>query len=285
VGKNLNQLVQFKKICSILCRKEKRKIYRKQNILPIIKCKSCGLEKEHQAKGLCNNCYLKQDYQKNKNKRLKQQKEYRERYPNKIRKQKKEYQRKNKGIIKKYQKKNYQKNRNKILKGVKEYRKNNPNYMKEYRKNNHEKIKVTDKKYRKNNHEKVRYWDRKHSSKRRVIINGFTNNKGITETTQKKVWNETKGHCIHCGKLTNPSLYNSHRYKTNYDHIITVSNLNPKIHLFNPNGIINLVLSCRECNCYKRKAKSIEEWYKELNKPIPYLILDKLEKQKEQTKF
>lgn len=124
---------------------------------------------------------------------------------------------------------------------------------------------------------------RKTSSKKRLIINGFIGTNGITKQTQIHVWNECKGVCVYCKRLTNSDLLATNPLQTTYDHIQEVSHLNPKIHLFDPNSIINLVIACRRCN-NKRHNKPILEWCKEIGF-IPELIKKKLIQQQEQIKL
>ena len=106
----------------------------------------------------------------------------------------------------------------------------------------------------------------------------------VTKEIKKKIWKETNGCCIYCGKQTIPYLPNYNKDKTTYDHIITVTNLNPTIHKFDPNGIVNITLACWDCNCNKRNNKPILEWCKEIGF-VPGIIQNKLIQQKEQIKL
>jgi hypothetical protein len=71
----------------------------------IIICKICGKEKNHQAKGLCRDCYRHEHYKKNKKNVLFQQKKYREANKEDIAKYQKKYVQIHNEKIKKYKKK------------------------------------------------------------------------------------------------------------------------------------------------------------------------------------
>jgi len=148
---------------------------------------------------------------------------------------------------------------------------------------NPEKCKESKSRWAKNNPDKVRQLHRKDESKRRIIIKGFNSTDGITKETQDYVLKRDRGLCVYCGVLTSETN-NGDRLQTNYDHIIPISKLNPQIHLFNPNSIINLIIACKSCNS-QRRNKDISQFCKEKNIPIPNIIMELLKKQKEQTKI
>lgn len=171
-----------------------------------------------------------------------------------------------------------------------EWRKNNPSYIKEWKsKNNYDNIYYKDNKdsidkrhknWEKDNPDKMRLLRRKGESKRRLKLKGFIFAKGITKQTQISVWNECKGCCVYCRRLTNPNSVND-ILQTTYDHIIEVNHLDSKKHLYNPNGKSNMVISCRSCNS-TRRDKPINKWCEEIGF-VPELIKMKLEEQRQQT--
>ena len=105
--------------------------------------------------------------------------------------------------------------------------------------------------------------------------------RGIRIKTFRKIWHRDEGYCIYCEKLTNPNLPNYHPDSTNYDHIIPIIKLNPQIHLFDPNGTLNMVMACHNCNLSKGK-KDVIKWCKEQNIEVPNIVINLLNKQKEQ---
>lgn len=190
--------------------------------------------------------------------------------------------------IKQYHKGYYKKNKEKINSKHKKYRQKvdtivRRKYEREYYWKNKDKIKLRKKKWINKNRDKVRIIKRKTTSKKRLIINGFIGTDGITKQTQIQVWGECNGSCVYCKRLTNPDLPVTNPLQTTYDHIQEVNHLNPYIHLFDPNSIINLVIACRGCNT-RRHNKPILKWCNQIGF-IPELIKQKLVQQKEQIKL
>ena len=197
---------------------------------------------------------------------------------------------KNKGInggaLKEHSREYYKKNKNKINKICRGYYLNNKNKIKQnstrYYEEHKDEVAIRGKRYRENNKDKLRINSRQSNSKRRVRITGFIGNKGITKKTLRKVWDRDGVNCTYCKKFTNPHLPPNHTNLTTYDHIIPIASLNYKVHLFNPNGILNIVLACYSCNSSKNKS-DVLIWCKKSKIEIPKIIIELLNKQKEQT--
>ncbi len=211
----------------------------------------------------------------------------------------KEYRIKNKDNIKEYSKKYYIKNKDKM----KEYRIKNKDKMKEYRLNNRDKFKEYSKKYYAKNRENIRenMRDKFKEYRRQYYINNLVKQKeysrdyktknpdvvkiqkfkkrmklkkitcfDLTKTTLQKIRLRDNKTCVYCGNEGN-----------SYDHIIPISH---KGEFPSSNSIINLVMSCMDCN-QNKSSKNVFKWCYENNKEVPKIIIELLHKQISQRFF
>ena len=211
----------------------------------------------------------------------------------------KEYYKRKRDVFKINNQSYHQKNRDKInLRHRKYYMENKDKikkYQKEYNRENHNIVKMKKKIARLKNRERdlkiKQIYQRtergkevatKARTKRQLKSRGFVFNDGITEETQKRAIRETEGKCVYCGVVT--VVYTDRKAppdRRTFEHIIPKSKCVPDIHKFNPNGIENITVSCNVCNI-RKKDKTVEEYFKEIDKDIPELIKDKLSLMKRQ---
>ncbi len=93
----------------------------------------------------------------------------------------------------------------------------------------------------------------------------------LTKNDITKIYQRDKNKCVYCG--------DSDKTKGNIhlDHIVPVSKGGDW-------SVINMVVSCRSCNV-RKKDNDVLKWLKEERMFIPHIILNLLEKQKEQEKL
>ena len=108
--------------------------------------------------------------------------------------------------------------------------------------------------------------EREAISRRRLKLKGFINPIEITTKTQTRIIERDKL-CVYCR--------NNERLEI--DHITAIANNGN-------NDYNNLVLSCRKCNSSKGD-KDVFEWCKEKGIEIPKIVIELLNKQKEQIKL
>lgn len=236
-----------------LCKPCYDKQYRETRI---IICKECNKPRRYHGNGLCYSCYNKKYYIGHKDSVLAKRKEY-------------HWRNRDKFLIKKraYNKKN----RTEILKKAKEYRLRNQDKIKAYRQRPEIKRqnRETSKRYEKSLRGK--FIIRKSKSKKRLILKGNIYAVGIPIRVQEKILQRDRG-CVYCNKP-----YNGVTKEWAIDHIISISNQGN-------NNKNNLVLACKPCNSSKWK-KDVFEWCKEQNIVVPRIVIELLERQKEQKKL
>ncbi|MBT3985168.1 hypothetical protein HOD38_00160 [archaeon] len=118
--------------------------------------------------------------------------------------------------------------------------------------------------YRKS--EKGRMVDIKSHSKRRLRLRGHISPSGISVKVQKLIKERDKN-CVYCGS----------NEKLGIDHIVAVAK-------GGTNTYNNLVLACNKCNMFK-KTKNVYEWCEEVDIPVPPIVEELLNKEREQKKL
>lgn len=248
----------------------------------IIICKECGEEKEHEAKGLCKRCYKKQHKPpliicKRCNKKKKHHGKgfcsgcYKRPYVVcKECGEEKEHEAFNlcrKCYNKQRNRNCYDKQHKRPYVVCKKCRKEEEHHALNLCR------KCYDLKYQQS--EKGRFMNRRKKSRRRLKLKGHINPIGISLETQKKIIKRDKV-CVYCCCKTykkGEEGYTKQKERT-IDHIIAIEN-------DGTNSYNNLVLSCYSCNSSKND-KDVIIWCKEKKIEVPKIVIELLNKQKEQ---
>lgn len=197
-------------------------------------CKNCGMNKVlHKARGLCNKCYRKKEYEENKSVELMQMKKYQRLHKVQIKKYSKQY------------RKLYEDERSKSWKIWYERNKTDRlTYLKEYRKSHKNEKRIRDRKYYKLNTQKVLNRNRKRNATKQSV-DFWTKEMSIH---WEWMLDATEGYCPKCGEPFDNGIH-----KCTMDHVIP---LTPR--LGNPQGIHhidNVQVLCGSCNSKKHNKE------------------------------